>query len=98
MPIFKKPQHFKGLDCSGKNKVLPPTFPGIKEFVKRYGEAQAATMFPQDEDASPDMSKDIVRDFLNDLDMADKVERQTLINEFGAYIKDSEMESSKSLM
>lgn len=89
--VFLKPKglrSYKGLDCSGKTKVLPPTFKGIKALVKQVGEFNAKAMFPQDDPHASldDEPKDIVRDFLAEYQMADKVERQTLINEFNSYI------------
>lgn len=79
---------YNGLDCSGETKVLPPTFKGIKDLVNRVGEFNAKAMFPQEDSrVSPDdEQKDIVRDFLQEYQLADKVERQTLINEFNSYI------------
>lgn len=84
---------YKGLDCSGKTKVLPPTFKGIKALVAQVGEMNAKAMFPQDDPrvSLDDEPKDIVRDFLQEYQMADKVERQTLINEFNSYIDDLEL-------
>lgn len=89
--VFLKPKglrSYKGLDCSCKTKVLPPTFKGIKALVKQVGEFNAKAMFPQDNSdvSRDDESRDIVRDFLQEYQMADKVERQTLINEFNLYI------------
>lgn len=88
---------YTGLDCSGKTKVLPPTFKGIKALVKQVGEMNAKAMFPQDDPhVSPDEEpRDIVRDFLQELQLADKVERQTLINEFNSYIDSIELDSKQ---
>lgn len=90
---------YTGLDCSGKTKVLPPTFKGIKALVAQVGELNAKAMFPQDDPrVSPDDEpKDIVRDFLAEYQMADKVERQTLINEFNSYIDSIDSFTSNTL-
>lgn len=79
---------YTGLDCSGKTRVLPPTFKGIKALVAQVGEFNAKAMFPQEDprESPDDEPRDIVRDFLQEYQMADKVERQTLINEFNSYI------------
>ena len=84
---------YTGLDCSGKTKVLPPTFKGIKALVAQVGELNAKAMFPQSDprESQDEESRDIVRDFLQEYQMADKVERQTLINDFNSYIDDLEL-------
>lgn len=83
-----------GLDCSGENKVFPPTFCGVKELVHRVGFNAAAAQFSQS-DPVDDASHDIVRDFLSDLNYMDAVERQTAISEFSEFV-DSLQKESKS--
>lgn len=83
-----------GLDCSGENKVCPPTFCGVKELVRRVGFKGAAAQFVQSEPVD-DASHDIVRDFLSDLNYMDAVERQTAISEFSEFV-DSLQKESKS--
>lgn len=87
-PRPKGLRSYAGIDCSGKTKVLPPTFKGIKALVAQVGEFNAKAMFPQVDprESQDEEPRDIVRDFLAEFQMADKVERQTLINEFNSYI------------
>lgn len=93
--FYKVKKHTVGLDHSGPCKVLPPTFGGVKQLVERLGEDAAKAQFitPPDFD---DASTDLVRDFLQELTYSDKVERQTLINDFNSYIKDLKSSSIKS--
>lgn len=84
--IRRKKIHFKGLDFSGPCKVLPPTFGGIRQLVERVGEDVARMQFAVSAPDVDDAPHDLVREFLVELRTADKVERQTLINEFGDYI------------
>lgn len=81
-----------GLDCSGENKVCPPTFCGVKELVRRVGFQGAAAQFVQPEPVD-DASHDIVRDFLSDLNYMDAVERQTAISEFSEFVDSLQKES-----
>ena len=83
--------HFDGIDVHGKNKVLPPTFEGIKNLVKRVGEDFAKAQFATEpESPEANLPKDTLREFLNELQFADNVERQTLIREFSEYVNDLE--------
>lgn len=93
--IRRSKVHFKGLDFSGPCKVLPPTFGGIRQLVERVGEEAARLQFAVSAPDVDDAPHDLVREFLVELRTADKVERQTLINEFGDYI-DSLKESVSS--
>lgn len=86
--IKRKPVHYKGLDHSGPCKVLPPTFMGVRNLVNQVGESMAQKMYAHDDDLEEDASHDLVRDFLQDLTYADKVERQTLIQEFSSFVSD----------
>lgn len=83
---------YKGLDCSGPNKVLPPTFEGIRALVDKVGEPAAFVAFsssPVDEDVP--IEKQVFEDFLADYNLAsDKVERLTLLDEFRHYLSDVE--------
>lgn len=90
----RKPKHFTGLDHSGECKVLPPTFLGVRNLVERVGQDMAEQMYSQKDDIEEDASRDIVRDFLSELRYADKVERQTLINDFRDYVSDLQAASS----
>lgn len=94
----KTKPHYTGLDCSGPCKVLPPTFEGVKALVARVGEdmarAQCALGMDSDDEDTP--SQGLVRDFLYDFQQADKVERQTLVNEFEDYVKALEAKSKES--
>lgn len=79
--------HFDGIDAKGPNKVLPPTFEGIKNLVKRVGEDFAKAQFATEpESPEANLPKDTLRDFLNELQFADNVERQTMIREFSEYV------------
>lgn len=82
----KKRPSYIGLDCSGENVVMPPTFCGINELVRRAGSPEAAaSLYP---DTNKDFEgEDLVRDFLQELELTDKVERQGLIEEFSEYVK-----------
>lgn len=91
--FYKVKKHTVGLDHSGPCKVLPPTFGGVKQLVERLGEDAAKAQFVTPPDVD-DASTDIVRDFLQELTYSDKVERQTLINDFNSYIKDLKVSSS----
>lgn len=83
--------HFVGIDAKGPNKVLPPTFEGIKNLVQRVGEDFAKSQFASEpESPEANLPKDTLRDFLNELQFADNVERQTLIREFSDYVNDLE--------
>lgn len=93
--IRRSKVHFKGLDFSGPCKVLPPTFGGIRQLVERVGEDVARMQFAVSAPDVDDAPHDLVREFLVELRTADKVERQTLINDFGDYI-DSLKESISS--
>lgn len=84
--IKRKPIHFTGLDHSGPCKVLPPTFQGVKSLVNQVGENMAKAMYSKPDDVEDDASKDLVRDFLEELTYADKVERQTLVQEFSDFV------------
>lgn len=92
--FYKVKKHYSGLDHSGPCMVLPPTFGGVRQLVDRVGEVAAKAQFitPPDPD---DASNDLVRDFLQELTYADKVERQTLINDFNSMIKDLSKQSKK---
>lgn len=92
----RKPKHFIGLDHSGECKVLPPTFLGVRNLVERVGQDMAEQMYSQKDDIEEDASRDIVRDFLSELRYADKVERQTLINDFRDYVSGLQAGSSSS--
>lgn len=93
----RKQIHFKGLDCSGPNKVLPPTFCGVKELVRRVGESAAFAQFAHESEivAEDDAPKDLVRDLLNDLPYMDAVERQTAIREFSEFVNNLQFENSQ---
>ena len=90
--------HFEGLDCSGPNKVLPPTFCGVKELVRRVGESSAFAQFAHEPEfeAEDDAPKDLVRDLLSDLPYMDAVERQTAIREFSEFVNNLNFENSQS--
>lgn len=92
----RNPKHYKGLDHSGECKVLPPTFNGVRNLVERVGQDMAEQMYSQKDDIEEDASRDIVRDFLSELRYADKVERQTLINDFRDYVSDLKAASSQT--
>lgn len=93
--FYKVKKHTVGLDHSGPCKVLPPTFGGVRQLVERVGEEVAKAQFVTPPDVD-DASTDLVRDFLQDLTYSDKVERQTLINDFNSYIKDLQNSIGKS--
>ena len=79
---------YSGLDCSGPNRVLPPTFEGVRKLVDRVGEQAAALTFsnPPVTD-EPNFEEGIFLDFLDDFNNAsDKVERLTLLREFNQYL------------
>lgn len=92
----RKKAHFAGLDCSGPNKVLSPTFCGVNELVRRVGESAAFAQFPHEQvlDAEDDAPKDLVRDLLSDLPYMDAVERQTAIREFSEFVNNLQFEKS----
>lgn len=81
-------RNYKGLDCSGKSMVLPPTFEGIRALVDKVGETAAIAAFPNgQEPEKTTIEEDIVLDFVDDLNHAsDKVERLTLLEEFSGYL------------
>lgn len=83
----KKRPDYKGLDCSGPNMVLPPTFCGIPELVKRAGSVEAAALqLPQVSNEEVE-GESIVREFLNELEYTDKAERNQLIQEFSDFVE-----------
>lgn len=86
--IKRKPTHYVGLDHSGPHKVLPPTFLGVRNLVNQVGQSMAEKMYSQPDDVEEDASHDLVREFLNELTYADKVERQTLIQDFSSMVSD----------
>lgn len=90
----KKRPSYKGLDCSGENVVMPPTFCGINELVRRAGSPEAAAALYPDTNTEFE-GEDVVRDFLEELEMTDKVERQGLIEEFSDYVKSLEEKMSQ---
>lgn len=84
----KKAPKYAGLDCSGPNMVLPPTFCGISELVRRAGSVDAAAVQYQQPSDREEESEGLVRDFLSELAYCDKAERQQLIEDFNAYVED----------
>lgn len=86
----KKRPTYKGLDCSGPSVVLPPTFMGLQDLVKRAGGVEAAgALYP---DNNKDFEgEDTVREFLQELEFSDKAERQELIREFADYVSGLEL-------
>ena len=94
--IKRKPIHYKGLDHSGPCKVLPPTFLGVRNLVNQVGQSIAEKMYSQPDDVEEDASHDLVREFLNELTYADKVERQTLIQEFSSFVSDLQNPNSQN--
>lgn len=90
----KKRPSYKGLDCSGENVVMPPTFCGINELVRRAGSPEAAAALYPDTNTEFE-GEDVVRDFLQELEHTDKVERQGLIEEFSDFVKSLEEQISK---
>lgn len=86
--IKRKPKSFKGLDTSGPNMVLAPTFGGVRELVDRYGQSTAESMVSHPDLDGEDSSKDLVRSFLDDLTYADKVQRQEMIRDFSHLVRD----------
>ena len=92
----KKRPSYKGLDCSGENVVMPPTFCGINELVRRAGSTEAAAALYPDTNTEFE-GEDTVRDFLQELELTDKVERQGLIEEFQEYVKSLEEHFNETL-
>lgn len=86
--IRRKPKSFKGLDTSGPNMVLAPTFGGVRDLVNRYGQATAESMVSHPDLDGEDSSKDLVRSFLDDLTYADKIQRQEMIRDFSQLVRD----------
>lgn len=93
--IKRKPTHYTGLDHSGPCKVLPPTFLGVRNLVNQVGQSMAEKMYSQPDDVEDDESKDLVREFLSELTYADKVERQTLIQDFSSMVADLQNQKPK---
>lgn len=89
----RKPKHYKGVDASGECHVLPPSFGGIKQLVMKFGEAQAAALYPSQD---LDDTRAIVSEFLSELAVSDPVERQTLTREFKDYVTELQQSLSQS--
>lgn len=81
----KRRPHFVGQDCSGPSAVLPPTFCGIAELVRRAGSIDAAALQYPTEEVDQE-GKDIVESFLQDLELCDKAERVELISDFSEFV------------
>lgn len=86
--IKRNPKSFKGLDTSGPNMVLAPTFNGVRDLVNRYGQATAESMVSHPDLDGEEAPQDLVRSFLDDLTYADKVQRQELIRDFSHFVRD----------
>ena len=86
----KKRPFYKGLDCSGPSVVLPPTFLGLNELVRRAGSVDAAAALYPDSNKEFE-GEDTVREFLQELEFCDKAERQELIREFADYVSGLEL-------
>lgn len=86
---LRKHLSYKGLDCSGEYKVLPPTFQGIRSLVQRAGgnEDAVAAAFPP-LDFVDDKEHSLVGEFVTELQNCDKVERIELVRQFDSYVKE----------
>lgn len=93
---LRKHLSYKGLDCSGEYKVLPPTFQGIRSLVERAGgnEDAVAAAFPP-LDFVDDKEHSLVGEFVTELQNCDKVERIELVRQFDSYVKDLRESSKK---
>lgn len=86
---LRKRLSYKGIDCTGECKVLPPTFQGIKALVKRAGgneDVVAATFPPLD--FVDDQEHSLVSEFVTELQTCDKIERVELVRQFDSYVKE----------
>lgn len=86
---YRKKLSYKGIDCSGECKVLPPTFQGIKALVERAGgnEDVVSDTFPP-LDFVDDQEHSLVGEFVNELQGCDKIERVELVRQFDSYVKE----------
>lgn len=76
---------YKGLDCSGPNHVMPPTFEGVKNLVARVGYEGAIAASLGDEE--PDSQEaDMFDEFMTELRYCDKVDRIQITREFKEYV------------
>lgn len=95
--IFKKKalKHYAGIDCSGVNHVLPPSFEGLSSLMEKVHNSlfAASQAFP---DQQPeDLPGDEVLDFVEELSSCDKIDKISLINDFQEYIQDLQIQAAK---
>ena len=88
-------REFKGLDCSGPNHVMPPTFEGVKKLVDRVGYAGAIAA-SAGEDEPESQEADMFDEFMTELRFCDKVDRIQITREFKEYVGSLEDFAKKS--
>lgn len=76
---------YKGLDCSGPNHVMPPTFEGVKNLVARVGYEGAIAASIGDEEPES-QEADMFDEFMTELRYCDKVDRIQITREFKEYV------------
>lgn len=76
---------YKGLDCSGPNHVMPPTFEGVKNLVERVGLAGAIAASVGEEEPET-QETDMFDEFMTELRYCDKVDRIQITREFKEYV------------
>lgn len=85
---------YKGLDCSGPNHVMPPTFEGVKNLVARVGyEGAIAASIGEEEPETQET--DMFDEFMTELRYCDKVDRIQITREFKEYVGSLEEQVKK---
>lgn len=95
--IFKKKslRHYDGLDCSGPNHVLPPSFEGLSSLMEKVHNSLFAVSQAFPDNQPEDLPADEVLDFVEELSCCDKIDKISLINDFQEYINDLQIKAAK---
>lgn len=95
--IFKKKalRHYAGIDCSGPNHVLPPSFEGLSSLMEKVHNSLFAVSQAFPDNQPEDLPGDEVLDFVEELSSCDKIDKISLINDFQEYISDLQIQAAK---
>lgn len=95
--IFKKKalRHYAGIDCSGPNHVLAPSFEGLGALMEKVHNSlfAASQAFPDNQ--PEDLPGDEVLDFVEELSGCDKIDKISLINDFQEFVSDLQLQAAK---
>ena len=91
----KSLKSYKGIDASGPNHVLPPSFEGLSAFMEKVHNNlfAASQAFPDNQ--PEDLPGDEVLDFVEELSSCDKIDKVSLINDFQDYITELQNAAAK---